>query len=179
MRHVSLKIEKRGYVLNIPGTSTVRSPCSIDISKLNITQVLNSLNSIGIVDFIIVSKDVKSKDKNLNITKSNDEKLEILLETKVEQPEIKQQEVIIDYSNQLKEIDSKLNVILENMLSSTIVNSSLKVDKMPIDEEQIFIPNANIEGMTITQGNMDSSKMDSLDSSVNALKNIKKSKKKQ
>ena len=120
----------------------------------------------------LVSKTFKSKNKNLEITKHDDD-LQILLES-----EIKEEVPTIDYSDQLKEIDSKLNVILKNMFESPTLGDIQKLDKKDIDEEQIFIPKANIDGMTITQTNIDSSEIDNLDLSVNALKNIKKLKKK-
>jgi len=87
MNKVLLYIKTKGYQISIPGLSEFRSPGTIDISKVDLSNVVIQLSKMG-VDFVIqTNPKIKNANKfniipigeeNKNVSQGNNEELKSL-----------------------------------------------------------------------------------------------------
>jgi len=141
MKTLILKIDKPGLTLDICG-QLARTPFSMDISSKDINKVVMELRKSGIDEY------------NITSVPSKPEKIEPRKETESVVVELKQRTDNIDALN--KRFD-KLEKLLTNVVSQAstpvIVDTKTKfVEKKKGDPEieELFIPEANTEGLTIS-----------------------------
>jgi hypothetical protein len=179
MKTLSLQITKPGYKIDIPGVSSMRSPCTVDISNVDIATVLHVLRRNGINDFKIISRPI-SKNRSLDIQISPDDNREILLEQTV--PVNNNEELLnnlkskIDEINsrtyiKLDDIDTKLDYIMDHISSgSEVVKKQSKQED--VDDSDQFIPRINIDGMSISKDSSESVIVEEFQDAVKSLKGI-------
>lgn len=147
-----LIIEKPGLTINIPGGTVTRSPAKIDISRLNINDVLFELKRQGIEGFYIQHGNIKTKTKEVQETKS-----QIL-------DEINIQRILDEFRNnpnpnieeRLKNIENLMSKLLENQGSKETIIIQKEIEKGLIDlkkkkeeeDEDEFIPSINLDKLS-------------------------------
>lgn len=177
---LTLVIDKPGLTIRITGIKELRSPVSIDISKVNINNVLSSLKRDGIVDFKIVED---------GITRKPPRKTKRVVEEEPEDKKIEEKVVIVEkVLNDFKQnnLESKLEVIeslIRNILSTPAKETIIYKDGVPSeaktkakdedDYDPEFIPEINIGSMKTKKPKIGSvTREEDLDSIVSSLRNI-------
>jgi uncharacterized protein YehS (DUF1456 family) len=175
---ILLKIQDKGMMVDIPGTKKVRSPVEIDITKIDINFVTMYLRKQGIENYRIVSdidKGVKEVLPTVNITlkkkkddgwKDNIEsrfgRLESLiinfLGKKESKPTVNSEQI----TNKLKKLEKLSEEIIRKQTLGIPIS---KEDDGPKIEEldDTFIPEIDIEGMTMKGSTIKTLQSDSED----------------
>jgi len=65
MKKIILRISERGRFVNIPGMPSFRTPAEIDISRIPVQTVIQSLHLCGVEKYNIVSDDIVQKTTDL------------------------------------------------------------------------------------------------------------------
>lgn len=156
MKKLNLVIKEKGRYVKIPGLPPFRSPAKVDVSKIKIPVLIQSLHSCGVSDYKIVSvdenkiytkTDFESHDKNRDNLKLEKRlgRLEDLLITVLSS----------NYSqnnNESEQITNRLSLI-EQILRKGVRPSTEIDDKIePVIEEieDIFIPSIDVDNMTMS-----------------------------
>lgn len=178
---VILKIKKPGYVVNIPGTPTFRTPAEIDISKIDLRIITMYLKNSDINDYEIITEknDIKESYKKKNVDDKikdniNWEKrfnrIEDILNNLISAPR--------NNNNSEEQIINKIQN-LENIISKNLIKTDSKfiINNEPIIEEiGSFIPNIDTSNMKINSyENIQKIKQDDgLENSANLLAELMK-----
>ncbi len=175
---LTLMIDKPGLIIRITGMKEIRSPANIDITKVNINNVLSSLKRDGIVDFKIVEDGVTLKP-----SKRIKRVIEIPEESKIEEKNVVEK-VLEDFKqnnleSKLEVIESLIRNILTSPVKETVIykeGSSSEVKSKTKTEEEFdleFIPEINIGDMKAKKPKIGSiTRDDNLDAIVSSLRNI-------
>jgi uncharacterized protein YehS (DUF1456 family) len=163
---IILKVKEKGTLIDIPGTKKVRAPADIDITKVDINFVTMYLRKQGIQNYQIVSdedegRDVLPSGKNIKEKKKKDKddgwrnnlesrfnKLEDLLVNllgkKQSMPTVNSEQI----TNKLENLEKLSEAIIRKQ---TVVVKDIKYSDEPEIEEldDKFIPEIDIEGMSI------------------------------
>lgn len=170
---ITLKIKKPGFIVDIPGVPTCRSPVEVDISKLDIRVVAMFLKTSGITDYEIVA-DIGKGVKEVYTKKDFEAK---------EPPKSKRAEVK-DIDKRFNKLENMLSLLLEQKQDSlktkkeqTIVNPTVQTFKgkeSEIEEFEAFIPDVDINKMKIESKNLKIVKQESkdLDDSADLLSSL-------
>lgn len=130
-----IKIKDVGHIIYIPGLQPIRTPCILDISRLDEDIVYLTLEQAGIKNYKIITKEEKKP----------------VLKEKVK-------EYKKDISNDIQELKEKINLILDLVKSPKYVfqdkemgreEEKIKIAKKIKEEEETFIPSIDIGGMSI------------------------------
>ncbi len=191
MRKIILKIKQRGYFIEIPNTTGFRTPGILDITRLNISDVMFELKKLGIDDFIISSfnkqrstnilekvekeevvKEEEERKYNdiLNKMLINKENLSSLVNTDINIENNKNND-IKDILTILKEIKNKIDYL--SIHNSNSDNISYIDDE--IEEDELFIPKIDLSDFNINSSDFETSDFEtdeSLSDTINKLKNI-------
>jgi hypothetical protein len=178
MKTLSLQITKPGYKIDIPGVSSMRSPCTVDISNVDIASVLHVLRRNGINDFKIISRPI-SKNRSLDIQISSDDNREILLEETV--PVNNNEELLNDLKSKIDEINSRTYLKLDDIdtkidyIMDRLASGEKVIKKQNEDEDESedqFIPKINIDGMSISKDSSETVIVEEFQDAVKSLKGI-------
>jgi uncharacterized protein YehS (DUF1456 family) len=175
---ILLKIQDKGMMVDIPGTKKVRSPVEIDITKIDINFVTMYLRKQGIENYRIVSdidKGVKEvlPTGNITLKKKKDDgwkdniesrfgRLESLiinfLGKKESKPTVNSEQI----TNKLKKLEKLSEEIIRKQTLGIPIS---KEDDGPKIEEldDTFIPEIDIEGMTMKGSTIKTLQSDSED----------------
>jgi len=172
---LTLVIDKPGLIIRITGMKEMRSPLSIDITKIDINNVLSSLKRDGITDFKIIEDGVTRKSPKAKrvIEKIEENKIENIAVEKVLE-DFKQNSL----ASKLEVIESLVRNILESPVKETIIykeTSSVGTETKSKPEEEFdleFIPEINIGDMKTKKPKIGSVTRDDIDSIVSSLRNI-------
>ena len=167
---IKLIIKKRGYFIELPRVSPFRTPAKVDISKLNIGQVVTSLKKQGIMDFEIIetidkpSKKNKSPEKLVVKEKNNSVNLN-------------------DFYERFDRIEGLLRKVINTRSETQEVRTIIKGSEgeiayndkeIDVDEEQ-FIPEVDTKGMKVRTSDFMTRKLDvDIEESSELLSKIKK-----
>lgn len=153
---ILLIINKPGFIIQIPGLRSIRTPAEIDITKVNTNIVTTYLKQLGINDYKIISSDSKPKTypkyqwkdlvkKEQNNDKSNAEVSEILTRF----IESNTSNIPTEIHINTKDLETKLtefSLVIEKLIKQvpTTINitgeSVTQTTKQKVDDEEKFIP---------------------------------------
>lgn len=181
---LTLKITEKGHYIDLPGMAPFRTPANINVSKIPLNVLIMKLKVYDITEYEIVSKLgdqkivykkeelEKIKEKDLNkidkkFTKHFDKRLN-KLENMIKglmKPQPKPEVNINLNKEQIKNVVSEL---LDQPINK----------KLEIEEEDMFIPPVNIDGMKLKSSEHTIIKQDeNLEDSADLLSEIQKEKK--
>jgi hypothetical protein len=181
---LTLKITEKGHYIDLPGMAPFRTPANINVSKIPLNVLIMKLKVYDITGYEIVSKLgdqkivykkeelEKIKEKDLNkidkkFTKHFDKRLN-KLENMIKglmKPQPKPEVNINLNKEQIKNVVSEL---LDQPINK----------KLEIEEEDMFIPPVNIDGMKLKGSEHTIIKQDeNLEDSADLLSEIQKEKK--
>lgn len=138
---IILSIKEKGLLFELDKI-TFRTPIKIDITKKNITAVINSLKKAGVIKYSIISQDEK-KEKNNKIEKNKNEETKTII-NKNEKIETKNETIEL-FENLFKIVDEKFNYICDRLEESKIDKLPNKRNKKIKDDVEEFIPNLKID----------------------------------
>lgn len=175
---ITLKIKKPGYIIDIPGIPTCRTPAEVNISKLDMRSVVMYLNSSDISDYEIVANTKKGdrevyKKEDFEV-KGKKPKKQKPKETKVDNlsERLSRIEEVISLlaqkgnsEPQKEQITDRLDKIEKLLIESVSTPKVLKKKKEEpvIEELDSFIPDIDLSEMKIESKNLKSVKQDSSD----------------
>jgi len=159
MNKLKLIIKEKGRYIEIPGISSFRTPAEVDVTKVKLSILIQSLHSCGVTNYEIVSTDKKGKriyteedfkepKKDLKTDEVNNrlDRLEDLLIKLVSKGTSQK-------SNNSEQITNRLNRI-ERMIRTgqKVVYRETPADGTPLVEEleDQFIPDINVSEMSIS-----------------------------
>lgn len=163
---ITLRVRDSGFVVELPGIASFRSPAKVDITNIKLAHVITVLRNLGVQDYEIISREgekekiltkkdfekAKKKQKQ-DLSKINERfnKIEKLLYTLAKKESKKNipEEQITNKLNALEELSKK---ILEKENVREIIYSSGKEMKTPVIEEldeDTFIPNIDLSEMEL------------------------------
>ena len=61
MKKIKLTIRERGRFVEIPGLAAFRTPAKVDVTKINLSMLIQALHSCGINNYELISEDEKGK----------------------------------------------------------------------------------------------------------------------
>ena len=145
-----LIIEKPGLTIAIPGGVVTRTPTKIDISRLNINDVLSELKRQGVEGFYIQHGSSKNKE-NIKEVKP----------IPIQYDQIGIQRILDEFRNnsnsntdeRLKNIESLMSQLLENQGNRETIYIQKEIDKglsslkkkVDDEEDDEFIPSINLD----------------------------------
>jgi len=157
---IKLVIKTPGFVLKLPGVSTeLRTPLSLDITKLNINNIVSYLRGLGIVEYQIVSTSSPHISEDTFDSKT---KIEKLPKKVVEQPVkvfekhitmVDNQKEIKNLTKQMTSIQQLLQKLSERNNETTTIFKNDTEEKINVRTKQkvdSFIPSVSTSGMTIS-----------------------------
>ena len=131
---IILTIKQPGLYITVPGIPPFRTPASVDITKINMTMLLASLQNAGVEEF-----DIK-KDSNIKLQKEQ-------TKSKI----IKQEDPSEDLSDRLESIEELLQKVLEKepAIIQQVIETKGKRTKKKVkhDDDIDFIPEINVDSM--------------------------------
>ena len=158
---IILKIYHKGLLLEIPGITPFRTPAEVDITNIGASLVVTHLRSQGISNYEIIAGVKQTKPKKIiepKIDPIKEEKdnehlerisnLEKLLETLIDK-------IPSNTSSNSEQINKKLDTIeglIQSKSSEKIYITEERTKKEPVVDEEIFIPDVNINEMKISGG---------------------------
>jgi len=158
---IILKIYHKGLLLEIPGITPFRTPAEVDITNIGASLVVTHLRSQGISNYEIIAgvkqtklkKIIEPKIDLVEEEKSNKQlerisNLEKLLETLIDK-------IPSNTSSNSEQINKKLDTIeglIQSKSSEKIYITEERTKKEPVVDEEIFIPDVNINEMKISGG---------------------------
>jgi hypothetical protein len=181
---LTLKITEKGHFINLPGMAPFRTPANINVSKIPLNVLIMKLKVYDITEYEIVSE-------------LGDQKI---VYKKEELEKIKEKDLHKMDKKYVKHFDKRLNK-LENMIKGLMkpqpepeVNINLNKEQIKnvitemldqpikkevdIEEDEIFIPPVNIDGMTLKSSEHTIIKQkENLEDSADLLSEIQKEKK--
>jgi len=181
---LTLKITEKGHYIDLPGMAPFRTPANINVSKIPLNVLILKLKVYAITEYEIVSK-------------LGDQKI---VYKKEELEKIKEKDLNKMDKKYVKHFDKRLNK-LENMIKNLVVPQeksevNINLDKEQIknvvselldqpikkeedvEEEDIFIPPVNIDGMKLKSSEHTIIKQqENLEDSADLLSEIQKEKK--
>ncbi|MHA1623478.1 MAG: hypothetical protein ACTSVO_15250 [Candidatus Heimdallarchaeaceae archaeon] len=183
---IILKVKDKGTLVDIPGTQKVRSPVEIDISKVDIGFVTMYLRKQGIENYEIISVTDTGVREVLPIKKpgfkkeppKDDGKLKANIESRFNRLE----GLIINFlggkqnnqpvnSEQITDKLENLEKLSEEIIrKQTVVTSDVRYSDEPQIEEldDKFIPDIDLEGMTMKGSTIKTVQSDSDDADETA-----------
>ncbi|HUU87797.1 MAG TPA: hypothetical protein VMX17_08600 [Candidatus Glassbacteria bacterium] len=187
---ITLKIKDAGHTVAIPGLQVVRTPVTLDISKLDIRVVSMYLKTSGIDKYEIVAKTPQGlkeiyTNKDFDIVEPRKSEPKEDLNKKFEKLE-KMMEILLSRGvgniiPDREQINNKLD-ILENLLKDGIQfvdktparRKIVKGDELKIEELDSFIPEVDIGDMKLSSDNIKKVKKDddSLEDSADMLSGL-------
>ena len=167
---ITLKINEKGHLIELPGVAHFRSPAKVNISNIKLPLIITTLNNLGVRDYEIISREgdkekiytkkdfeKPKKKKKEDLTKINErfnkiEKLLYALAKKDSKKHIPEEQI----TNKLKVLEELSQRILEKESIREIVYTSSKdTGKTPIIEEldeDTFIPTIDISDLKLKGG---------------------------
>lgn len=146
-----LKIKQPGLLINLPGLGSRRTPVEIDITKLNMNNVLGELRSQGINDFEIKNKteNKSTNEKNVKPKKSSTLENQIsdsfinILKEKLENIE----DLLLEINENLNVNNIQLESKNKSQEPEKIINKESEIE----DEDEEFIPNIDLNGLKLNK----------------------------
>jgi len=190
MFKLKLKIEDKGFVIDIPGIPSTRTPALIDITKANLNNVITTLRKNGINNYKIysINEEDVTKPTETIITKSkeiyNDQKdinkrfnrLEKMIEKLLL---MKSESKITINEEQITNKLEKLEELTRSIAASR--KEGVADDKEPVIEvmENMFVPEVDVDGMSIkgSTGKVLGEKDEDIDEAIDLLSSMNKRKK--
>jgi len=186
MNKLKLVITEKGRYVEIPGISAFRTPAEVDVTKVKLAILIQSLHSGGISNYKIVSsdnkkeriyteQDFKTPKKEIKpdeVSNRLDRMEELLLKLVSDRTSQK--------SNSSEQITNRLNRIERLMRKGQkIVYKDLKSGDTPLVEEleDQFIPDINVSEMSIsgkTTEIVEKKSSKDIDDAVDLLSNLTK-----
>ena len=181
---LTLKITEKGHYIDLPGMAPFRTPANINVSKIPLNVLILKLKVYNITEYEIVSEFGEQK----------------IVYKKEELEKIKEEDLNKMDKKFVKHFDKRLNK-LENMIKNLIVPQeksevNINIDKEQIknvitemldqsikkesdtEEEDMFIPPVNVDGMKLKSSEHTIIKQDeNLEDSADLLSEIQKEKK--
>lgn len=169
---ITLNIKERGHLIDIPGMAPFRTPATVDISKGDVKTIVGYLRVCDITDYeIIASNDSGAKEiynsKDFNIVKTKksvkqkiakpDKKSENRMNRMEKMIEEMHKNSINDYPEKVEQTTNQIEqfkkAVLDTIKSINIKNVDTKsiMDELEDDVEP-FIPEIDVEGMTLKGG---------------------------
>lgn len=145
-----LIIKDKGFFITIPKIAPFRTPAIVNISKLDVNQVLIELRKYGIEDFVIKyepdKKDIQ-QEQILNYKSKKEEKIFI---------EKNHNEI---FGKRIQNIEKLLKELVKNktsqvIIEKTIINKetdSIKKEKEDDFDEDDFIPDIDISNLKLKE----------------------------
>ena len=170
---ITLNIRERGHFIDMPGVAPFRTPAKIDISKGDIRTIIGYLKVCDITDYeIIASNDSGLKEKYTSKDFNTDEPKKVVKNKKKKPDKVLENrldrlEKMIEMMNEKSNNDSPKKVeqttnqmeqfqkqVLEAIKSINIKNIDSKSIMDDLEEESVkpFIPEIDVEGMTLKGG---------------------------
>jgi len=186
---ITLKINKTGHYIEIPGISPFRTPAAVNISHVSIPLVVSTLNKQGITKFEIVS-DTKGKEqvltqKDFMVSNKNPKKQKDNFENRFNKLEALMnrllQKQVSDTSSNKEQITNRLNSIekLIKQKDTEVIHVAKKKRKsVKVEEKQeTFIPDIDLEGLSLKGDSSKTVKQDKsdIDDSADLLSRIMQS----
>lgn len=155
MKKLKLIIREKGRYVEIPGIPPFRSPAKVDVSKVKISILIQSLHSCGVTDYELVStnkqgetitynkNDFELPEKKPDNSKIENrlERLEDLLLTLLSKNKGQK-------TNNSEQITNRLSRIERMLKSGKVVSSTDYINQPVVEEmEDQFIPTIDIENM--------------------------------
>lgn len=179
---LTLKITEKGHLINLPGMADFRTPAVIDASKIPLNVLILKLKNINGYEIISELGDQKIVYKKEELEKIEEKDL-----NKMDKKFIKHFDKRLNkLENMIKqmaglqskpEVDINLNKEqIKNMIAE-IIDQPIKKE-LDIEEDDIFIPPVNIDGMKLKSSEHTIIKQkENLEDSVDLLSEIQKEKK--
>jgi len=169
---IILKIKKPGYVVNIPGIPTCRTPVEVDISKVDMRIVVMYLKSSDIPDYEIVAtkkgrKEIYKKEDFEEKKQKNTKDPELIdrisrIEGVVATLAMKKDGNLDSEKEQITDRLGRIEKLLTQKISSPQRHTEIK-EKDEIDKVESFIPDIDTSEMKIETKNLKSVKQESND----------------
>jgi len=182
MNKLKLIIKEKGRYITIPGITPFRTPAELDVSRIKLSILVQSLHSCGVSDYEIISSGSNGIEKftqddfkhNENEIKLNDrlDKLETLLSMLISA------EKTVEKDTSSEQINKRLGRIEKMLVSKDYIKESLK--REPLIEElenDRYIPTIDISDMKIsgkTTEVLDKKDDKEIDDAVDLLSNLRK-----
>jgi len=163
---MELIIEDSGYTFKIPKIGTIRTPCRLEFSGVNINVIISTMKMVGISRYKIVednrkqiqslpehSRIIKAKkpekvivervkennSNSIELTKLNRkfDKLMELMEHGIEKPKVKTKTVYINNKPKIEDIDEDDTSFIPEIDLSGLEISSTKSNEISVDSDAI------------------------------------------
>jgi len=188
MNQLKLVIRERGRYIDIPGMTSFRTPAEVDVTKVRLSLLIQSLHRCGVINYELISSDKKGKEvytqedfklpeKKKKDNELNDrlDRLENLLHefisSKISQTGDSSEQI----TNRLNRIESMIRKGQKINFKEINLDESPKIEELDNDQ---YIPDINISEMKISGKTTEvvekkSSKL--IDDSVDLLSSLTKS----
>jgi len=170
---IILNIRERGHLIEIPGIPSFRTPATVDISKGDIRTIIGHLKVCDITDYeITATNDIDGKQEKYNAKdfstknpkkaiknkkKKPDKKmenrldrLEKMIETMYEKSNDDSPKKVEQTTNQMEQFQKQVLETIKNINIKNVDSKSV-MDELEDDIEP-FIPEIDVEGMTLRGG---------------------------
>jgi len=160
MNRIKLIIKEKGMFIDIPGLTSFRTPAEVDVTKVKLSLLIQSLHSAGVVNYEIVSTDKKGqqiytgedfkipektqKDNELNNRLDRVESLLLKLVSSGPSQKVNSSEQI---TNRLNRIESMIRKGQKIVYRESDLYDSPKIEELDNDR---FIPEINVSEMKIS-----------------------------
>lgn len=181
---LTLKITEKGHFIDLPGMTSFRTPANINVSKIPLNVLILKLKVCGITEYEIVSE---LGDQKIVYKKEELEKIKEKDLNKIDKKYVKYFDKRLNkIENMIKELvvsqpEPEVNINInkeqiKNMLSE-ILDQPIKKE-LDIEEDDIFIPPVNIDGMKLKSSEHTIIKQqENLEDSADLLSELQKEKK--
>lgn len=180
---LTLKITEKGHLVNLPGMADFRTPATIDVSKIPLNVLIMKLKVYDIHGYEIISE---LGDQKIVYKKEELEKIKEKDLNKMDKKFVKHFDKRLNkLENMIKqmttpqskpEVNINLNKEQIKNVVSELLNQPIK-EEIDIEEDDIFIPPVNTDGMTLKSSEHKIIKQkENLEDSANLLSEIQKEK---
>ncbi len=181
---LTLKITEKGHLIDLPGMAPFRTPANINVSKIPLNVLILKLKVYDITEYEIISE---LGDQKIVYKKEELEKIKEKDLNKMDKKFIKHFDKRLNkLENMIKQLvvpqskpDVNINLNKEQIKNvvSELLNKPTKKEA-DIEEDDIFIPPVNINGMKLKSSDHTIIKQDeNLEDSADLLSEIQKEKK--
>lgn len=187
MNRIKLIIKEKGMYVDIPGITSFRTPAEVDVTKVKLSLLIQSLHSCGIVNYEIVSGDKKGQQIYTGVDFQTIEKkqkdvelnnrlyrLENLLLKLVSSGTSQKGNSSEQITNRLNHIESMIRKGQKPIYHESRLNDSPKIEELDNDQ---FIPKINVSKMEIsgkTTEVVEKKSSKEIDDAVDLLSNLTK-----
>jgi len=160
MNRIKLIIKEKGMYIDIPGLSPFRTPAEVDVTKVKLSLLIQSLHSCGIVNYEIISTDKKGQriyteedfqipEKKQKDTELNDrlDRVENLLLKLVSGGPSQKTNNSEQITNRLNRIEMMIRKGQKIIYHKDEINDSPRIEELDNDQ---FIPDINVIDMEIS-----------------------------